>query len=591
MSRISCFEGAPGVISYPSVLPGQSAADSRGTSKRRQILLLFPPFWPPLIPPMGLAVLKGRLVAEGYTDVKTADLNAVAAFQLYQREYFAALTRWIPKANLGVVGKLGHEVLQRHLLATVNSGNDGDIVATAVGEFVEHTFYVAANADLLRELNDIVARFFDCFQWHIRGLFEVERPAVLGLSVPGLATLACAQVLLALFKALRPDGLTILGGSVFLSGVSNSPDFERFLAYTALADHVIIGDGLDELLAILSGDGPPGRVAFATPPGNRPGSASRVSDPDYGDFELSLYPYIGTEQTISCPFECGFCNLPRFHGAYRKRPAELIAAELMNLHDRYGAQLIYMADSLLNPVIRELTTELRSLPIPLYIDGFLRAQQGLCDREIALGLRQGGLYRVRIGVESGSQRVLDLMDKRITVEQASGTVRAMADAGIKTTIYLVVGYPGETDEDFRATLDWIEDMQTDIWQVDCNPFTYWYSGQCEEEAWASLRRPLYSVTTGRLLPIREWTLDCRPARREVYSRMKQLVQFCEALGIADPHDMRTIHKADERWCLLHANAVPPLAAFQRQQIIAECRTARLLHPVQSSAESSNNFIF
>ncbi|MBY3203461.1 B12-binding domain-containing radical SAM protein [Rhizobium laguerreae] len=570
-------------------LPFPTARERPGRPER--ILLVFPPFWPPLIPPMGLATLKGRLRAEGFSAVTAIDLNTVDVFQTYQRDYYTALGRWIPKANLGVVGKLGFVVLQNHLLAWINSNGNMKTVSRAVGEFVSLVFYVDAHQNLLTELNGIVSKFSVEMLRKFKELLDDYQPDVLGLSVPGLAPLAAAKIALDAFKTQFPEGLAIVGGSIFLSGLAESPDFERFLALTSRADNIIVGDGIDIFLGAIDGKERLDRILFAVPPGNGPVTKSRVPNPDYTDFDMSRYPYVGTEQTISCPFGCAFCNLPRYHGKYQKRPTEQIADELLLLYRLYGSQLIYMADSILNPIIRDLAADLRQLDVPLYIDGYLRSQEGLGNQDLALDLRRGGLYRARIGVESGSQRVLDLMDKRITVKQSSETVRALAAAGIKTTIYLVVGYPGETDADFQATLEWIDELQNDIWQVDCNAFEYWYSGQCKDDEWARLRMPLYSADVGEILPVRGWTLNCEPLRKDAYARLSRLVSFCEERGIVDPHDMRSIHQADARWQRLHANAVPPLIEFQRRRTVVECRDAELLVRAPVANQEMDAFMF
>jgi radical SAM superfamily enzyme YgiQ (UPF0313 family) len=556
-----------------------------------RILLLLPPFWPPLIPPMGLATLKARLRSEGFTSVITIDLNAADALRLHQRRYFEILRSCVPAGKRGVLGKMGHEVLENHLLIWRAGGGAPSVVQRAMAEVLELSFYIQPAQAVVRDLSAVVERFYVDLDRHLSVLYDDCRPDVLGVSVPGLSTLAPALTAFASFKRRSPQGLTILGGSIFLTGLAESPDFDGFLASASDVDHVVVGDGGDELIAILKGTAPERKVHLAVPPGDRPGGASRTPDPDYTDFHLARYPYLGTEQTISCPFMCGFCNLPRYQGTYRKRPAELMADELHALHGRYGTQLIYMADSLLNPVIGDLTAELARRSPPVYIDGFLRVHTSLCNEAAALRLRQGGLYRARMGVESGSQRVLDLMDKRTRVEQATGTVRALAAAGTKTTVYLVVGFPGETEEDFQQTLDWITELQNDVWQVDARPFTYWYTGQCHDDAWAPLRRPLYTEETAKLMVVHNWVLECPPSREEIYRRMNRTVEHCASLGIPDPHEIREHYQADLRWQRLHANAVPPLMAFAGGQVVDECRGVRLLTPATAAVSDTSGFAF
>ncbi|MFC2155234.1 radical SAM protein [Acidobacteriota bacterium] len=117
----------------------------------------------------------------------------------------------------------------------------------------------------------------------------------------------------------------------------------------------------------------------------------------------------------------------------------------------------------------------------------------MCSDENTLLWRKGGFYRARIGVESGSQRILDLMGKHINIAQVKTALTSLAAAGIKTTTYWIIKYPGETKEDFRETLDLLEELRDVIYKTNCNPFWYFLTGQPASEEWAQNRpMPLYS---------------------------------------------------------------------------------------------------
>jgi len=122
----------------------------------------------------------------------------------------------------------------------------------------------------------------------------------------------------------------------------------------------------------------------------------------------------------------------------------------------------------------------------------------------------------------------------------------------------VIGHPGETEEDFRQTLALLEELKNDIWQAECNPFTYFYTGQAKGDEWAGKRRLLYPESAGDMLLSRTWVLDCEPSRRECYDRVFRFVEHCKKLGIPNPYSADEIYHADERWKRLHKNAVPPL---------------------------------
>jgi radical SAM superfamily enzyme YgiQ (UPF0313 family) len=286
--------------------------------------------------------------------------------------------------------------------------------------------------------------------------------------------------------------------------------------------------------------------------------------PDISDFEIRHYPYIGAYTSRSCPFQCHFCSDPVLWGKYRKKSARQVVDELTYLYNKYGIQLFIMSDLLLNPIATELAQEFIKTDLSIYWDGHLRVGKEVCDVEKTMLWRRGGYYRAELGVESGSQGVLDLMDKRITVEQSRAAVSALAHAGIKTTTYWVIGYPGESEQDFRMTLDLLEEMKDDIYEAMANPFWYYPVGQVKSGQWRKHSIPLYPETARDMLILQQWVLDLEPSREERYQRLNRFVARCKELGIPDIFSLQEIYEADERWRKLHKNAVPPLVKFKRE---------------------------
>jgi hypothetical protein len=251
-----------------------------------------------------------------------------------------------------------------------------------------------------------------------------------------------------------------------------------------------------------------------------------------------------------------------------------------------------MIDSLLNPIMTDLANELIKREVSLYMDTYMRVSDEVCNREATLLWRRGGLYRVRMGIESGSQRILDLMGKEITVDQSKTAISSLAYAGIKTTTYLVAGYPGETEEDFQQTLDFIEEMRDHIWQVECNPFYYFYTGQHNADRWAGKRRLLYPGWASDLLVCQTWIVDEEPSREERFKRIFKITEHCEKLGIPNPYSSQEIYEADERWKQLHENAVPSLMEFQNSAVyIDESKRIKKLILAQEAQQDDGDFSF
>lgn len=288
--------------------------------------------------------------------------------------------------------------------------------------------------------------------------------------------------------------------------------------------------------------------------------------PDFSDFDLEYYPHITTYTSRSCPFMCSFCSETVMWGNFRKKDKKQIVEELTTLYRNYGKQLFLMGDSLLNPVITEMAQEFAETDLSIYWDGHLRVEKKACSVENTMLWRRGGFYRARMGIESGSQRVLDLMDKKITVNQIKDTLSSLAFAGIKTTTFWVVGFPGETEEDFVETLRLIEENRDNIYEAWSSPFNYYYSGQVNSEAWQQEGERVlrYPAEMKELLIVQSWDLEVSPNREEIYSRLNRFVQHCVSLGIPTSiSSLHDVHLADERWKGLHKNAVPSLLEFQK----------------------------
>jgi radical SAM superfamily enzyme YgiQ (UPF0313 family) len=179
--------------------------------------------------------------------------------------------------------------------------------------------------------------------------------------------------------------------------------------------------------------------------------------------------------------------------------------------------------------------------------------------------RRGGYYRARLGVESGAPEVLKAMNKKITVDQIRQSIRALANAGIKTTTYWIAGHPGETEEEFEMTLALLEELAEFIWEAEVNPFSYYLTGQVNSDKWMSEyeRVTIYPERYTNLLLTQTWEMKgCYPTREVIYDRVNKFVDHCYKLGIPNPYSEMEIYDADVRWKKLHKNAVPPLIDFR-----------------------------
>lgn len=558
---------------------------------QHNVLLANLPYWMPLVPPMGIAVLKNALRDQGHR-VKTVDLNIEKEFKEPYNRYFDTFKKFIPKNKKDNVYNIGHDVLQQHMMAHINFIDEKEYFKL-VKILIDTVFFSDACEEQVREHIAIMNEIYLRLENYFLRLFEKEKPTVLGLTVYK-GTMAPALFAFKLAKETIPGITTVMGGGVFVSTlIPGSPDLETFLEKTTdYIDRIMIGSGDMFMVKLLGNELPESRRVFTQKDIYKDQLVPFPKDiPDLSDFDIGNYPYIAVSASKGCLYKCSFCNSSVFFGEYLQRPIEHTVEEMIKLYETYGRRIFFMTDTLLNPIINELAAGVSKSGPALYYDGYFRIDEACRDLQNNLHWRSGGFYRARLGVESGSQRILDLMDKKITVELIRASLAGLSYAGIKPTAYFVVGHPGETEEDFRMTLNLLEEIRNDIWQAECSPF-YYYSSQPAADIWANRKKPLYPGNAVEMLMLQTYLVDDEPSREELCDRVFRFGEHCKKLAIPNPYSLKEIHEADERWKKLHDNAAPPLLELMNSDPAYHENTAlKLLNFAQTGKDYNSDFGF
>lgn len=181
--------------------------------------------------------------------------------------------------------------------------------------------------------------------------------------------------------------------------------------------------------------------------------------------EKQGYFSLNISTTRGCPYKCNWCAKPIYGNRYNARSPARVADEMLKLVNTTGVSHFWMSDDIfgLKPGwVEEFGTELkkRNLRIPFKIQS--RADL-LQDEATVKSLAEAGLQEVWMGAESGSQKILNAMEKGITVEQVYHATRLCRKHGIRVAFFLQFGYLNEKEEDIKLTLKMLwELMPEDI---------------------------------------------------------------------------------------------------------------------------------
>ena len=171
--------------------------------------------------------------------------------------------------------------------------------------------------------------------------------------------------------------------------------------------------------------------------------------------------YFSTNMVASrgCPYRCNWCAKPISGNRFHLRAASMVAEE-MSLLEHAGVEHIWFGDDVFglnHHWVRELAEEvaIRNVALPFKV----QSRADLMREDTVLYLKAAGCAEVWMGVESGSQAVLDAMDKGITLGTVETARERLRDAGIRACFFLQFGYPGETWDKLRETIAFVRKMR------------------------------------------------------------------------------------------------------------------------------------
>ncbi len=301
-------------------------------------------------------------------------------------------------------------------------------------------------------------------------LLENGEPGVLGV----YANLMTRPRAVDIIEKARACGWTVVAG-----GPEPANYAEEYLS--AGAKYVVPGEGELVMEELLRGEIAPNGVAYLndggqvvrTPPMPQIHDLNALPWPDRERIDIERYLQVWRERhgtgSVSvitargCPYHCRWCSHSTYGKTHRRRSVNAVADEVEWILDRYHPEMLWYADDVFtihHGWTFQYSEEMQRRGIRVPFECITRADR--MNPRVAAALANMGCQRIWIGSESGSQRVLDAMERGVGIKQVREAVAAVRSEGIQAGMFLMWGYEQEQPEDIEATVDHVARCRPDV---------------------------------------------------------------------------------------------------------------------------------
>lgn len=298
-------------------------------------------------------------------------------------------------------------------------------------------------------------------------LISQENPRWVGFSVFSFRCKFILDKILPILKKRCPQVKIAVGGS----GIINTDYFEQMRQQEMIAAYVT-GEGEEAIVNILKNNldapginnNPPTQIA----------DLNSIEIANYRGLKIEEYGKVGlrkskplsqkynifyVEASRGCVRKCSFCDVPFMKSGFRYRSTESIMKEINQLVVEHQANVIYFVDSLVNGSLRQLKelctaftdlkqNEKKSLSWMGYF--IVRGEKSFPTENFDM-LKKSGAIQIKLGIESGSEKVRKDMNKSITNEEINYNLREFRRVGIDVCGLIMIGFPTETEADYEQT--------------------------------------------------------------------------------------------------------------------------------------------
>ncbi len=167
-----------------------------------------------------------------------------------------------------------------------------------------------------------------------------------------------------------------------------------------------------------------------------------------------------------CPYTCKWCSRAVYGQTYRRKSAKLVVDEMVYLKTNYDVDAIWFVDDVFtisHKWLKEFAEEIAIRKVAFPYEIITRADR--LNEEVIDLLKASGCFRVWIGAESGSQKIIDAMDRRVDVNVVREMIQMAQKKGIQAGTFIMLGYPGETTADIEETIHHLKVANPDLYTI------------------------------------------------------------------------------------------------------------------------------
>lgn len=332
--------------------------------------------------------------------------------------------------------------------------------------------------------NEVFDTTFSSFE-RLTAHLLLEKPQVLGIYTNLMTKINVVRIM----RFVRSSD-ALSHTKIILGGPEVRNHMENFLSHGA--DYLVLGEGEQTMLALVQAvaggadvseiNGIAYRTSGASPEVIQTPERAQLRNldelplPNRTKIDLPRYfkawkekhgtSAISINTMRGCPYTCKWCSRAVYGLSYRRRSPKHVVDEITWIQANYEVDSIWFVDDVFtvnHKWLRAFNEELKQRNVSMPYECISRADR--MNEEVVDLLKESGCFRVWVGAESGSQKVIDLMDRRVEVGKVRDMILLAQAKGIQAGTFIMVGYPGETEEDIEETVRHLKESNPDLFTI------------------------------------------------------------------------------------------------------------------------------